>query len=152
MDRQGEWQLKLDFFSDKPVVVEPVDAHLTSDAGLLLFRQYDEQHRLTEGFTAALNDARSGPALKHTYLEMVRSRVYGILADYEDQNDHEGEPPPSKHSLHRPVFARWALEDPVQRATKVVEPGRRREKQHEDRRQVPHRIAAPDPRSRQNLG
>src|SRR5262249_17982265 len=25
----------------------------------------------------------------HTFLEMVRSRVYGILADYEDQNDHD---------------------------------------------------------------
>jgi hypothetical protein len=26
---------------------------------------------------------------EHTFLEMVRSRVYGILAGYEDQNDHD---------------------------------------------------------------
>lgn len=89
MYRHSAWQLRFDFFAHKPVIVEPVDAHLTSDAGLLLFRQYDEQHRFTEGFAAALSDPRSGPALKHTYLEMVRSRIYGMLADYEDQNDHD---------------------------------------------------------------
>ena len=26
---------------------------------------------------------------EHTYQEMVRSRVYGILAGYADQNDHD---------------------------------------------------------------
>lgn len=89
MDRQGAWQLRFDFFAHKPVIVEPVEAYLTSDAGLLLFRQYDQQHHLTEDFAAALSDARRGPALKHTYLEMVRSRIYGLLAGYEDQNDHD---------------------------------------------------------------
>jgi len=69
--------------------VEPVDAHLSTDAGLLPIRQFDESLGLTEQFAGALLDRRCGPAMKHTYLEMTRSRVFGILAGYEDQNDHD---------------------------------------------------------------
>jgi len=89
MDSQGVWQQTFDFFAQKPIVVEPVDAHLSTDAGLLPIRQFDESIRLTEQFAGALFDRRSGPGLKHSYLEMTRSRVYGILAGYEDQNDHD---------------------------------------------------------------
>lgn len=82
------WQLSFDFF-DKPVVVEPVEASLTSDAGLLPIRQFDDAIQLTEQFAAALTDLRYGPSTTHSLLEMVRSRLYGILADYPDQNDHD---------------------------------------------------------------
>jgi hypothetical protein len=89
MDSQGVWQETFDFLAGKPIVVEPVDAHLSTDAGLLPIRQLDEALGLTEQFAAALIDQRTGPALTHTYLEMTRMRVYGILAGYEDQNDHD---------------------------------------------------------------
>ena len=89
MDRQGVWQETFDFFAHQPIVVEPVDAHLSTDAGLLPFRQLDEALGLTEQFAAALIDRREGPALTHSFLEMTRVRVYGILAGYEDQNDHD---------------------------------------------------------------
>ena len=85
---QSVWQTSFDFFS-KPVVVEPVDVALTSDAGLLPIRQFDEAIGLTEQVAAALNDSRHEPSVNHTLLEMVRMRVYGILADYPDQNDHD---------------------------------------------------------------
>lgn len=42
MNSQTAWQMTLGFFSDLPVVVEPVGDHLTSDAGLLLFDCYDD--------------------------------------------------------------------------------------------------------------
>ena len=86
---QGAWQQVLSFFGEKPIVVEPVEADLSSDAGLLPIRQLDEALQLTEQFAAVLMDPRDGPALTHSYLEMTRSRVYGILAGYEDQNDHD---------------------------------------------------------------
>lgn len=86
---QGAWQEVLSFLGEKPIVVEPVDADLSSDAGLLPIRQLDGALRLTEQFAGALVDRRDGPALMHSYLEMTRSRVYGILAGYEDQNDHD---------------------------------------------------------------
>jgi hypothetical protein len=60
---------------------------LSSDAGLLPLRQLDEKLGLTAGFNAMLHDRRQRPS--HGFLEMVRSRVFGILAGYEDQNDHD---------------------------------------------------------------
>ena len=43
---------------------------------------------MTRQFADALEDQRYQPFVDHSLLEMVRMRVYGILADYEDQNDH----------------------------------------------------------------
>jgi hypothetical protein len=86
---QPAWQLSFDFFSSKPVVVEPRATRLTSDAGLLPIRQFDEKIGLTEQFARALDDPRDPLLIDHSFLEMVRVRVYGILADYPDQNDHD---------------------------------------------------------------
>jgi hypothetical protein len=85
---QSVWQKSLDFFG-KPIVVEPSEAQLTSDAGLLPIRQFDEQIGLTEQFAGALHDLRYEPFVQHGVLEMVRMRLFGILADYPDQNDHD---------------------------------------------------------------
>jgi hypothetical protein len=79
----------LDFFPSRPVEFELSTAPLSSDAGLLVFRQFDEQIRLTEQFAAALDDQRDPTFTKHSLLTMARQRIYGILADYEDQNDHD---------------------------------------------------------------
>jgi hypothetical protein len=88
MSIQPAWQQTFAFFA-RPIVVEPSRAALSSDAGLLPLRQFDEQIGLTQAFAAALDDPRDPDLTEHTFLEMVRSRVYGILADYEDQNDHD---------------------------------------------------------------
>jgi hypothetical protein len=87
MVSQEAWHLELDFHSQTPLLVEPVQEHLSTDTGLLLFRQLDEQLGLTEAFAGQVMDSRSDP--DHSLLEMVRSRVYGIIAGYEDQNDHD---------------------------------------------------------------
>lgn len=86
---QSVWQECFDFLGTKPVVVTPVEAPLSSDAGLLPLRQLDERLGATAQFAAALTDLRQAGSVQHTLLEMVRMRVYGILADYEDQNDHD---------------------------------------------------------------
>ena len=52
-------------------------------------RQFDERIRLTEQFAAALDDRRDPDLTQQSLLSMVRQRIYGILADYEDQNDHD---------------------------------------------------------------
>ena len=45
---------------------------------------------ITKRFADVLEDDRqAGGRLEHTMLEMTRSRVYGILAGYEDCNDHD---------------------------------------------------------------
>ncbi len=86
MSLHDVWQVDFDFFSCKPICVEPVNQNLSTDAGLLIFRQFDEQRRFTAGFTEQLDDPRDDP--DHSMLEIVYSRVFGILAGYEDQNDH----------------------------------------------------------------
>jgi Transposase DDE domain group 1 len=88
MSIQPAWQQTFDFFQ-LPVVLEPSRATLSSDAGLLPLRQFDERLGLTQAFAQALDDPRAPALTDHTFLEMVRSRIYGILADCEDQNDHD---------------------------------------------------------------
>jgi len=91
------WQATFDFCDDSPIVVEPSNAQLSSDAGLLPLRQFDEQIGLTQQFADALHDSRVPGLVDHTFLEMARSRIYGVLADYEDQNDHDA-------LRHDPIF------------------------------------------------
>jgi hypothetical protein len=81
--------LSLEFPGLSPVIVEPVEEQLTGDAGLLPLRLLDERLGLSAGFTAQLSDPRQAASVEHTLLEMVRSRTFGILAGYEDQNDHD---------------------------------------------------------------
>ena len=89
MVSQTAFQLELDFRTSKQVVVVPSKEQVSSDAGLLPFRQLDEMLGLTKQFAETLVDRRNPGYVEHSYLEMVRMRVYGILADYADQNDHD---------------------------------------------------------------
>ena len=82
-------QLVLGFHGARPVVVESSAAQLSSDAGLLVVRQFDERIGMTAQFAAALQDPRHAAFTRHDLLSMVRQRIYGLLADYEDQNDHD---------------------------------------------------------------
>ncbi len=87
MSLQGVTEFAFEF-GDRPIQVEVSRSPLSSDAGLLIFRQMDERLRYTEQFAGGLRgDARVAPT--HSWLDMVRQRVYGMLADYEDQNDHD---------------------------------------------------------------
>ena len=88
MSRPAAWPQVLNFFGT-PLVIEPSPGQLSSDAGLLPIRQFDQRIGLTRSFAVALDDPRDPDLTEHTFLEMVRSRVYGILAGYEDQNDHD---------------------------------------------------------------
>jgi Transposase DDE domain group 1 len=78
-----------DFWPTRPVEIEISSNPLSSDAGLLPVRQCDQNLRLTEQFAAALDDRRDPTLTRQSLLSMVRQRIYGILADYEDQNDHD---------------------------------------------------------------
>src|SRR6516225_7155401 len=88
MSIPSAWSQVLDCLGT-PLVIEPSPGQLSSDAGLLPIRQFDERVGLTWSFAEALDDPRDPDLTEHAFLEMVRSRVYGILAGYEDQNDHD---------------------------------------------------------------
>jgi hypothetical protein len=59
------WPPILDFFGT-PLVIEPASGQLSSGAGLLPVRQFDERLRLTQAFAAALDDPRDPDLTEHT--------------------------------------------------------------------------------------
>src|SRR5215217_5182565 len=72
-----EPRLKLEFHGSK----------VTSDAGLLPFRDLDDVLGLTELAGEVLADPRTGQNSRHTLIAQVRQSVFGRLAGYEDVND-----------------------------------------------------------------
>jgi hypothetical protein len=89
MSLQGVSLFDFDFFEPRRIEIEVSDSPLTSDAGLLPIRQFDERVGLTKQFAAVLNDPRDSELIDHSVLDMTRMRIFGILAGYEDQNDHD---------------------------------------------------------------
>ncbi len=81
--------VSFDFLASRPLDIEVSDAPLSSDAGLIPIRHFDHHIRLTEQVAAALHDRRDPTLTRQSLLSMVRQRIFGILADYEDQNDHD---------------------------------------------------------------
>jgi hypothetical protein len=77
----------IDFFPGLPIHFQDATEQLSHDGGLLLFRQLDDRLGLTHAFALALDDPRDPGLRDHSFLQMTRQRVYGILADHEDQND-----------------------------------------------------------------
>src|SRR5438132_4299767 len=62
-------------------------ATVTSDAGLLAFRELDDAFGLTALAGDILVDPRTGKNGRHTLLAQFRQAVFGRLAGYEDVND-----------------------------------------------------------------
>ena len=74
---------------DSKLRLEFHGTRITSDAGLLAFRELDEAFRPSEMGAAMLADSRTGKNTQHTLLAMLRQAVYGRLARYKDVNDAE---------------------------------------------------------------
>lgn len=87
MSTQSADRISLPFASPRTAVMRRSDAALSTDGGLLVVRQFDERVGWTRRFAERLGDSRADPI--HSVLSMVRQRVYGIIAGYEDCNDHD---------------------------------------------------------------
>src|ERR687885_1011520 len=70
-------RLKLEFHGSK----------VTSDAGLLPFRDLDHALGLTALAGEVLADTRTGQNSRHTLIAQLRQSLFGRLAGYEDVND-----------------------------------------------------------------
>ena len=79
--------LKLDF--DRRLMVQFRGCVVTSDAGLLAYRELDDALGLSAVAGETLADARTGKNGHHALVGLLRQSVFGRLAGYEDVNDAE---------------------------------------------------------------
>ena len=104
MDPTGESNneaLRLDF--DRRLMLQFRGSTITSDAGLLAYRELDDTLCLTDTAADMLADVRTGKNARHRLAGLLRQSVFGRLAGYEDVNDAE--------RLCRDPAMRWVVGD-----------------------------------------
>jgi len=79
--------LKLDF--DRRLKLEFHGTKITSDAGLLAYRELDEVLGLASALDSELRDIRTGKNTQHGLATLLRQSIYSRLAGYDDTNDAE---------------------------------------------------------------
>src|SRR5262245_5314280 len=79
--------LRVDF--DRQIKLEFHGSTVTSDAGLLAYRELDDTLGLTSTAATGLHDTRTGPNTQHSLLALLRQSIYSRLAGSEDVNDAE---------------------------------------------------------------
>jgi hypothetical protein len=77
--------LRLDF--DRRLMLQFRGSAITSDAGLLPYRERDDTFGLTDEGADTLADASTGKNRRHRLAGLLRQSVFGRLAGYEDVND-----------------------------------------------------------------
>jgi len=93
--------LRLDF--DRRLRLRFRGSVITSDAGLLAYRELDDAVGLTDMPGDVLADSRTGKNGRHALLGLLHQSVFGRLAGYEDVNDAE--------RLCRDSAMRWVVGD-----------------------------------------
>jgi hypothetical protein len=78
---------QLGFGFQPKLVVDFAGGTLTTDAGLLLVREFDEQLGLSADVVGRVTDTRDARYVTHELDTLVRQRLYQIAAGYEDVND-----------------------------------------------------------------
>jgi hypothetical protein len=82
-----ESELQYNFYSQRSLVVQFSDLELSSDAGILLARQAEEQVQVCRSLAECIQEWREESKIKHSLRQLVSQRVYQLVGGYEDAND-----------------------------------------------------------------
>jgi len=74
---------------DRRLKVKFLGSKVTTDAGLLAYRELDEVFALTEMVQDTFQESRIGSNKQHKLVPLLRQSIYSRLAGYEDVNDAE---------------------------------------------------------------
>ncbi len=80
-------QLLFSFYRHRPIRADFSGGQISSDAGLLPLRAFDQRYGLTRGLAELVPDSREDERVRHSVLSLFRQRLYQIIAGYEDAND-----------------------------------------------------------------
>lgn len=82
-------QKTLDLFpiGDKKIELSYTGDQISSDGGLLLLREIENQIKLIDGISSCITDTRDSRYVDHSITELITQRVFQIAAGYEDCND-----------------------------------------------------------------
>ncbi|MEE9294846.1 MAG: transposase [Phycisphaerae bacterium] len=72
---------------DRSIKLEFHGAKVSSDGGLVTYRDLDEALQLTAMAKEKLTDFRTGDNIQHDLVALLRQSVFSRLAGYEDTND-----------------------------------------------------------------
>jgi hypothetical protein len=101
MGEPDKGALRLNF--DRRLMLQFRGSTITSDGGLLAYRELEDTFGLTDTAADTLADARTGKNGRHRLAGLLRQSVFGRLAGYEDVNDAE--------RLCRDPAMRWVVGD-----------------------------------------
>ena len=76
-------------FGSREIVARFDGGTISSDGGALLLREADKRINLLARLAECFLDGRAQWMVRHSILDMVSQRVYGLALGYEDINDHE---------------------------------------------------------------
>jgi hypothetical protein len=82
-------QLTFSFYQDKHLVADFKGGQISSDTGLLAVRQLEQKLGWLSEAASLLADSRRPDRTRLDVLTLLRQRVFGLIAGYEDQNDHD---------------------------------------------------------------